>query len=380
MMHINEEKLSIFVKHTPAPIAMFDNHMNYIIASDKWHEMYILDNQDIKGKNHYELFPEIKKKPKWVEANQRALNGEVVKNNEDLFISNDGTKHWVKWSVVPWYIDSDTVGGIIMSTEDITDTVERRKQITSQKEELEKKVSQRTKELEKANKELEAFCYSVSHDLRSPLRAITGFGQILRQDYGDKLDEEGNRLLNIVLDNAQHMGELIDDLLMFSRVGRSSLSKSPINLTHLCNMVFQGLLENHNELKHRVKPVFHDLPTVNLDPKMMRQALENLLSNALKYSSQNEKDIKIEVGCEETPKDYIIFIKDNGIGFDTKYSHKLFEIFQRLHSQTEFEGTGVGLSLVQRIINRHGGEVWADSEPGEGATFYFNLPKKDKND
>lgn len=372
-----EQKTKIFIQNTPAAVAMLDTSMNYIMASNKWYEMYHIENQNINGKNHYDVFPEIKEKPEWLDIHQRALKGEVIKNDKDLFIRKDGTKQWLKWSVVPWFTDTDVIGGLIMSTEDITDDIQNHEEIAHQKKELERKVKQRTQELEKVNEELEAFSYSVSHDLRTPLRAIMGFGQILKQEYSDELDEEGNRLLSIVIENAQNMGELIDDILAFSRLGRSALTKTSVNLKHLCETVYQGLIMNDKELEHRIELILHDLPAVPIDAKMMRQALENLLSNAIKYSSLNDT-ITIEIGCDEEETENVFFIKDNGIGFDPKYSHKLFEIFQRLHSQEEFEGTGIGLALVKRIINRHGGDVWAESELGKGSVFYFSLPKKDK--
>lgn len=355
---------------------MLDTEMNYLLASDKWYSTYKIKADSLKGKNHYEIFPEIKNKPEWKEAHRRAMNGEVVNNDEDLLIRNDGTRMWLRWSVVPWFTDSEEIGGIIMSTEDITDIVSKRDELSNQKKELERQVLERTRELEEVNEELEAFSYSVSHDLRAPLRAITGFGQILKQDYSSNLDKEGNRLLNIVIENANNMGELIDDILTFSRLGRSSLSRSKFNFENLCEAVYQGLIITENDLKDRIELTYNQLPAINADAKMIRQAVENLLSNAIKYSSRNDGPIRIEIGCKEADKFYRFYIKDNGIGFDPEYSHKLFEIFQRLHSQEEFEGTGVGLALVKRIINRHNGTIWAESIPGQGSTFYFTLPKK----
>lgn len=375
----SENKFGIFIKNTPTPVAMLDTEMNYLLASDKWYTTYNIKAGSLKGKNHYDIFPEIESKPEWKEAHRKALNGEVINNDEDLFIRKDGTRMWLRWSVVPWFTDSEEIGGIIMSTEDITDIVSKRDELSNQKKELERQVSERTKELKKVNEELEAFSYSVSHDLRSPLRAITGFGQILKQDYGSSLDSEGNRLLDIVIQNAHNMGELIDDILTFSRLGRSSLSLSKLNFESLCETVYQGLIVTEKNLKDRIELTFKHLPVINADAKMIRQAVENLLSNAIKYSSMNDGPIHIEIGCKEVDEFYQFYIKDNGIGFDPEYSHKLFEIFQRLHSQEEFEGTGVGLALVKRIINRHNGTIWAESSPGHGSTFYFTLPKKEPN-
>lgn len=375
-----ENKFGVFIKNTPTPVAMLDTELNYLLASNKWYSTYKIKADSLEGKNHYEVFPEIKSKPEWKEAHRRALNGEIVNNDEDLLIRNDGTRMWLRWSVVPWFTDSEEIGGIIMSTEDITDIVSKRDELLNNKKELERQVLERTRELEEVNEELEAFSYSVSHDLRAPLRAITGFGQILKQDYSSSLDKEGNRLLDIVIENANNMGELIDDILTFSRLGRSSLSRSKFSFENLCEAVYQGLILTEKNLKDRIELTFKQLPAINADAKMIRQAVENLLSNAIKYSSMNDGPIRIEIGCKKTDEFYRFYIKDNGIGFDPEYSHKLFEIFQRLHSQEEFEGTGVGLALVKRIINRHDGTIWAEGMPGHGSTFYFTLPIKEAND
>jgi len=237
---------------------------------------------------------------------------------------------------------------------------------------LEKQVLRRTAELEESNKELESFSYSVSHDLRAPLRAIDGYTRALKDDYGDKLDAEGNRLLQVVMKNALKMGSLIDDLLAFSRFGKQSLFKAPINMKELVYGVINDLqvVQPQNAIRFTVQ----ELINVQADSNMIRQVLMNLISNAIKYSSKTEKPV-IEIGSFVEGPNIAYYIKDNGVGFDMQYYDKLFGVFQRLHSSKEFEGTGVGLATVKRIITRHDGTIRANSVIGEGATFIFSLPK-----
>ncbi len=228
-------------------------------------------------------------------------------------------------------------------------------------------------QLELANKEMEAFSYSVSHDLRAPLRAIDGFTRILMDDYVTNFDAEGKRIGSIIQLNARKMGQLIDDLLAFSRVGRTSLSSSEIDMKNMVNAVYHETTTSED--RKRVKFTIGDLTKVEGDTNMMRHVWMNLISNAIKFSA-HRKQVLISVSCQIEENKLTYCIKDNGAGFNMKYKDKLFGVFQRLHSEKEFEGTGVGLALVQRIINRHGGEVWANGEVDKGATFYFSLPKK----
>ncbi|HEX8963422.1 MAG TPA: GAF domain-containing protein [Rhodocyclaceae bacterium] len=242
-------------------------------------------------------------------------------------------------------------------------------------QELEQRVADRTADLERANKELEAFSYSVSHDLRTPLRAIDGFSKILLDDYTAKLDDEGRRLLEAVRDNTSRMGRLIDDILSFSRTGRGELSCSDIDMEKLARDVFKEFppaLAGDNVQFH-IEP----LPRVRGDGAMMRQVFVNLLANAIKYSRTREAPA-IKVGCSLAGDEAVFHVKDNGVGFDMRYVDKLFGVFQRLHRASDFEGTGIGLAIVKRIVARHGGRVWAEGEVNNGATFYFALPMQKK--
>jgi two-component system sensor histidine kinase/response regulator len=236
---------------------------------------------------------------------------------------------------------------------------------------LERRVRERTAELEAANKELEAFSYSVSHDLRAPLRHIDGFAQRLVKDYADQLPPPAHRLLERVCHGAQRLGLLIDDLLNLSRFSRQPLAKRNVNLASL---VEQVLGELHSEREGRqVEIHLGHLPECLGDASLLKQVFINLLSNALKFTRKREPAI-IEIECQAQPGELMFTIRDNGAGFDMQYAGKLFGVFQRLHSTEEFEGTGVGLSIVHRIIHRHGGRTWAEAETNKGATFRFTLP------
>lgn len=238
---------------------------------------------------------------------------------------------------------------------------------------LEQKVKDRTTQLELVNKELEAFSYSVSHDLRAPLRAIIGFAAILEEDYSGKLDDEAKRITGVIKNNTLKMGHLIDDLLAFSRIRKQDIIKTNIPTTKMANEVMLELLSANKNL--HIKWVVHEMPDIKGDFNAMRQVWINLVSNAVKYSAKNEQP-HIEIGADIIEGETAFFVKDNGVGFDEKYKDKLFKVFQRLHNADEFEGTGVGLAIIEKIISKHGGKVWAEAEVNKGACFYFSLPGK----
>ena len=213
----------------------------------------------------------------------------------------------------------------------------------------------------------------MSHDLRAPLRAIHGFSQILLEDYRDKIDDEGKRVLNVIWNNTNKMGHLIDDLLSLSRLGRQDITISWIDMEALAKNVFEEIKATVSE-KRKLHLDIKPLHTAYCDAPMIRQVFLNLLSNAIKFT-EPKKDAIIEVGSWTNDDENVYYIKDNGVGFDMQYVNKVFVAFQRLHKEDEFEGTGIGLAIVNRIIQRHGGKVWAEGKVNEGATFYFALPK-----
>jgi len=236
--------------------------------------------------------------------------------------------------------------------------------------ELEKRLRNYTAELETANRELEAFSFSVSHDLRAPLRAVTGFSQILLAESETHLSEREQDLLRKISVSATKMGELIEGLLNLSRLGRQPLSKRPLNLASVARQVLDDLFKERDGRHVEVR--LAELPDCIGDPALLRQVFANLLSNAFKFTRRKETTI-VEIGWREQDGETVYFIRDNGAGFDMQYAQKLFGAFQRLHGGDEFEGTGVGLSIVQRIIHRHGGRIWAEGEVEKGATFFFTL-------
>lgn len=251
----------------------------------------------------------------------------------------------------------------LVLSNDVTKRIKAEEEIQKLNAELEDRVMQRTEELE-------AFSYSVSHDLRTPLRAISGFAKMLQEDYNKVFDKEGNRLLGVIQDNANKMGVLIDDLLAFSRLGKKEVNGSFINMTQLAENIFS---EVNKTISNKAKVKINSLYPVMADYSLMNQVMTNLILNAIKYSSGTEKPF-IEIKSEKKEGELIYSVSDNGAGFDMRYAHKLFGVFQRLHSSEEFEGTGVGLAIIKRIINKHNGRVWAEGETGKGATFYFSLP------
>jgi len=240
-------------------------------------------------------------------------------------------------------------------------------------DELERRVADRTTQLEAANKELEGFSYSVSHDLRAPLRAVVGFSQMLLEDHAGQLDEEAQRKLKVIQSEAQRMGVLIDELLAFSRLGRKAMQVADIDMTEVARTTYQGLNGQHQGPKVELR--LASLPRGKGDRVLLGQVWANLIANAIKFSSKRQQPL-VEISAISDEKEHVYFVRDNGAGFDPRYQSKLFGVFQRLHDSSEFPGTGVGLALVQRIVVRHSGRVWAEGKPGEGATFYFTLPKE----
>ncbi|HMH31803.1 MAG TPA: ATP-binding protein, partial [Puia sp.] len=238
-------------------------------------------------------------------------------------------------------------------------------------EELEQKVIERTAQLETLNKDLESFSYSVSHDLRAPIRSISGHALILEEDYATQLDAEGTKTIHSIMANAKKMGNLIDDLLAFSKLGRKEVAVSLMNMNLMVRSVieelFIGDIGNRTEINETM------LPQAKGDPSLIRQVWINLLSNAIKYSQYKPKSV-IETGAYRKGNMMVYYVRDNGAGFDMQYYDKLFGVFQRLHAQDQFEGTGIGLAIVQKIVQRHYGAVWAESTPEQGTVFYFSLP------
>jgi signal transduction histidine kinase/sensor domain CHASE-containing protein len=307
-------------------------------------------------------------------AFRNAIDNGMPYDLELEIVSAKGVRKWVRSLGQP-VIENGKVVKLTGSIQDITELKKAEEKIRKLNAELEQRVIERTSQLEAANKELEAFTYSVSHDLRAPLRAIDGFSRILTEDYESVFDDEAKRLFEIIRTNTKKMDKLITDLLSLSRIGKNEMNCVEIDMTSMVRSIFIDLVM-YKEENNFVFTVA-DLPHICADSTLIRQLWINLLSNAIKFSMKGE-DSKIEVDAYAENGMNVYYIKDNGVGFDPKYSKKLFGIFQRLHNEKEFEGTGVGLAIVQRIVHRHGGKIWAEGKLGEDATFYFSLPLKEE--
>lgn len=330
-------------------------------------ELYGWSSQEAVGKGFLEFLPTDFPLP--IEQ----INSELLKtgrwDGELTRTKADGARVVVasRWSVR--LDDQGRAAAILETSNDITERKTREDKI----ERLNQELARRSTELEGTNKELEAFAYSVSHDLRAPLRHMSGYAELLQKRIGPSMDDKSNRYMAMILDSAKRMGNLIDDLLAFSRIGRAETQKSLVSLEQLTK---EALSEIRQETEGRdIRWKIGSLPNLYGDRSMMRLVLINLLSNAAKFT-RTRTPAEIEVGYTNgDPHEVIVFVKDNGVGFDMRYVNKLFGVFQRLHRSETFEGTGIGLATVQRIVHRHGGRVWAEGVLDGGATFYFSAPK-----
>jgi PAS domain S-box-containing protein len=298
--------------------------------------------------------------------------GESIKHFETLRQTRDGRLIDVSVTASPIRDATGKVVGVSKVARDITKRKAVEEKIHQMKVELEQRVGERTAQLRTANEELEAFSYSVSHDLRAPLRHVMGFVELLQKDAGPALSEQSLCHLTTISQSAKRMGDLIDDLLAFARVGHTALQKTNVNLDELVREIVNAF--EVETMKQNIAWEIRPLPAIQADRALLRLVLVNLISNAVKFTGARAK-ARIEIGCAPGGNgETVIFIRDNGAGFDPRYTHKLFGVFQRLHSHDEFEGTGIGLANVRRIIHRHGGRTWAEGVVDGGATFSFSIP------
>ena len=373
----SEERLRLFLEYAPVALAMFDREMRYIAVSRHWMDVAhftddnhsFFDDQEIIGRSHYDLLPELP--DHWKAVHRRALEGEVIQIDEDNLTRIDGTVQWLRRVVLPWHRDDGVIGGIVIFVDDITARQRAEAEVHRLNVELEDRVRQRTAELEAANQELDSFAYAVSHDLRAPLRAMSGFSQALQEDYGEQLDGEARVYLDQIFIASRHMSGLIDGLLTLSRSTRGELRRDPVDLTALAKRLLmdQAAAEPERQVVWQVEPGL----CIQGDPLMLEVVMRNLVENAWKYTAKTP-NATIRVYTENQEGKRYFCVADNGAGFDMNHANRLFKAFQRLHRQDEFPGIGIGLATVQRIIHRHGGAIRAEGAPGCGATFRFTLP------
>jgi PAS domain S-box-containing protein len=358
----------------PNLILVKDRDGKIVLANTAMASTYGVAIKELIGQSHLELHRRLgmneQEVQKWLADDREVIDTGTPISLVEPFTHPDGTVHWYSARKLPLLLPGNRPSVLIVAA-DISEQKQAADRIRELNLELETRVRERTAALALANKELEAFSYSISHDLRSPLRAIDGFASILREDHARDLKPDALRLFQLISKNASKMGHLIDDLLQFARLARTDLQSQPVKMKALVRTVVDEL--QSSAPNSQVELTVGELPNASGDPAMLRQVWTNLISNALKFT-RGAQSPRVEIGGHLEVGEAIYFVRDNGVGFDPKYVHKLFQVFQRLHRSEQFDGTGVGLAIVQRVVQRHGGRVWAEGKLNQGATFYFALP------
>lgn len=369
----SEQRFRVAMEHAPIGKSILDIDGNWINSNTALRQMFGYSADEM----HKLSFKELVVEEDWYidkELKEKLLRNEInAYNVEKRYINSDGEVIWGNLNCALVRDNEDKPMYYIYQVLDITKRKHAEEQMLALNQSLEEKVKARTMELEAANKNLESFSYSVSHDLRNPLTAINLYCNIIEDEFNSDDNEELKQMVQGIANNCQRMETLITDLLEFSRAGRKALEPELLNMEKLFRSVYDEIVMAAEEDDPEVQFEVGDLPDAFADETMIRQVVANLVGNAVKYSSKKPQPI-IEVGATIETDSVTYFIKDNGVGFDPKKADKLFIAFERLHDTSEFDGTGVGLALVKKIINLHEGRIWAESEPGKGSTFFFSLP------
>ena len=368
-------QLRLVTDSAPVLLAHCDTERRYKFVNKGYAQRFGTSREDIIGKRIPEVVGE-EAYANFKEYVDAVLSGQRVEFETEIPYKDIGPRY-MHAAYVPEFGEQGEVRGLVAVISDITEHKRAEEEIRQLNESLERRVAERTSQLKEANAELESFSYSISHDLRAPLRHISGFARLLQQRASSALDETAQRYLNTIAESTDRAGELIDDLLAFSRMVRAEIHRADVDMNRLVRQALDDLkLETEGR---SIDWKIGELPEVQGDPSMLRLVMQNLLSNAVKYTYSRDEAV-IEVGSKSDGDEAIFFVSDNGVGFDMQYVDKLFGVFQRLHRAEEFEGTGIGLATVRRIVNRHGGRTWAEGSVGSGATFYFSLALAERRD
>lgn len=359
-LRLSAERLRLFIRHAPVALAMFDTKMRYLQVSHRWMADFHLGDRDLTGLCHYEVFPELS--ADWKEAHRRGLTGEVMRNESDVFHLHDGSRHYLRWELRPWRDGSDKIGGVILFCEDIT-----------RRREAEMQLAQKIKELARSNQELSQFAYVASHDLQEPLRMVASYTQLLAQRYRGRLDGDADEFIRYAVDGARRMQTLIEDLLAYSRVGTRGKEFRVEPVAQAVSNAMKSLALSLSETGSKVQ--VEDLPCVPCDILQLENVFQNLIGNAIKFRKK-EQVCLVRISASKEGTDWVFRVEDNGIGLETRHFEKIFQVFQRIHTREEYPGNGIGLAICKKIVERHHGRIWLESQIGVGTVFFFTIPSK----